>query len=102
MSSPTTRRPAHNRIRELRRARGWSAQRLSDECERAGRRIPRATLAGLENNPDRECRVSELVILSRALRVPPSEIYPDLGDYGYRAGLAAARDALAHLAGDLS
>jgi transcriptional regulator with XRE-family HTH domain len=58
------------RIRALREERGWSAQKLANECERAGAAsLSRSAIAKIEAN-QRRLRTDEAVTLARILGVP--------------------------------
>lgn len=48
-----------------------SAQDLADETERLGHPIGRSVLANLENGRRPTLSVAELIVLAKALRVPP-------------------------------
>lgn len=58
-------------IQRHRKRRGWSAQKLSDECAAGGLQMPRSTLADLENGRRAGLSVAELLVIARALDVPP-------------------------------
>lgn len=58
-------------IRRHRLAAGVSAQQLSDACARHGAVIPRTVISNIENGRRTNISVSELLILARALGVPP-------------------------------
>lgn len=68
--------------RAIKDARGQkSAQVIADETERLGLRLTRDTIANIENGRKKSVEVPELIILAKALGVPPlSLIYPDLVD----------------------
>jgi transcriptional regulator with XRE-family HTH domain len=63
-------------IRQRRKARKWSAQRLSDECAELGLEFPRTTLADLENGRRRSISVAELLVAARALEITPACLLP--------------------------
>ena len=58
-------------VRRRRREREWSAQQLSDECARLGFDLPRSAIADLENNRRVHFGIPDLLVLARALNVPP-------------------------------
>lgn len=58
-------------VQRHRKARGWSAQKLSNACADLGLDFPRSTLADLENGRRVQLGVTELLVLARALDIPP-------------------------------
>jgi transcriptional regulator with XRE-family HTH domain len=63
------------RVRKLRRDRGWSAQRLADECARYGPSSPtRGTIAKIESGVRKSVTTDELLVLARAFGVDPTEL----------------------------
>lgn len=68
--------------RAIKAARGdRSAQVIADETARLGFPITRDTIANIENGRKKSVDVPELIVLAKALGVPPlSLIYPDLVD----------------------
>ena len=55
-------------VRSLRRQRGWTAQRLAEECARAGMpSLTRGTLAKIESGVRKSVTTEELVALGRGL-----------------------------------
>lgn len=58
-------------IRRHRKARGWSAQKLADQCQALGLPIPRYTISDLENGRRTALGVAELAVIGYALGVPP-------------------------------
>lgn len=68
------------RIRELRQARRWSAQRLADEAVRAGASLlKRSAIAKVENGL-RRLQFDEAVIIARIFDVPLDDLTePELG-----------------------
>jgi len=68
---PRLTRSIAEQVRRHRKARGWSAQRLSDECSGLGFDFPRSTLADLESGRRANISVAELIALAAALGVPP-------------------------------
>lgn len=68
--------------RAIKDARGSrSAQVIADETARLGFPLTRDTLANIENGRKKSVEIPELIVLAKALGVPPlSLIYPDLVD----------------------
>ncbi|KUI04461.1 hypothetical protein AU188_03975 [Mycobacterium sp. IS-3022] len=68
--------------RAIKAARGdRSAQVIADETARLGFPITRDTIANIENGRKKSVDVPELIVLAKALGVPPLRlIYPDLVD----------------------
>lgn len=63
------------RMRELRRQRGWSVQRLADECAAVGMEsLTRSTLAKIEARIRDFVTVDELVVIARALGEPAADL----------------------------
>jgi len=58
-------------VKRLREKRRWSAQQLSEECKRLGFSLSRSTIADLENGRRMHFGIPELLVLARALDVPP-------------------------------
>lgn len=80
---PSWRDDVNARIaRAIKHARGdRSAQVIADETARLGFPITRDTLANIENGRKKSVDVPELIVLAKALGVPPLRlIYPDLVD----------------------
>lgn len=67
-------------IATTRKAKGWTAQRLSEECARVGYPIPRSTLANIETGRKRDLPVQELTVIARALGVSVVELVVPLTD----------------------
>ncbi|MEU1421505.1 helix-turn-helix transcriptional regulator [Kitasatospora sp. NPDC005751] len=64
-------------VKRMRKVRGLSAQQLADRCAELGMPIPRSVIANLESKRRPTVSVAELIILSRALEVPPvSLLFP--------------------------
>ncbi|OXM58683.1 transcriptional regulator [Amycolatopsis thailandensis] len=61
-----------SQVRHYRKERKMSAQRLADACEEIGLTVPRSVLTNLENGRRPALSVAELLVLARALQVPPS------------------------------
>jgi len=90
-------RSVADQVHHHRKARGWSAQKLSDACAGLGMEFPRSTLADLESGRRVHISVAELLVLARALNVPPvvllvpvgteasAEILPDVSRPPFRA-----------------
>ena len=66
------------RLREARKHRDWTQQRLADEMKRIGHPIDRATVAKIERGK-RPMEVSELVAFAAALDVAPPALFMPLG-----------------------
>ncbi|MEU6033931.1 helix-turn-helix transcriptional regulator [Actinomadura sp. NPDC047616] len=60
-----------SQVRYFRNRRGWSAQQLADACTVLGYPLTRSALANLESGRRPTIAVAELLILARALNVPP-------------------------------
>ncbi|MCD2117092.1 MULTISPECIES: helix-turn-helix domain-containing protein [Rhodococcus] len=58
-------------VRRRRNDLGISAQKLADACTELGYPLPRNSIANLENGRRSEVSVAELIVIARALRVPP-------------------------------
>ncbi|MFJ4829889.1 helix-turn-helix domain-containing protein [Streptomyces sp. NPDC088747] len=58
-------------IRRHRLAAGMSAQQLSDACGKLGAPIPRTVISNIENGRRTNVSVAEVIVLARALRIPP-------------------------------
>lgn len=56
-----------------------SAQRLSDACSEFGHAVPRAVLTNLENGRRPTISLAELLVIARALEVPPVLLLSPLG-----------------------
>jgi transcriptional regulator with XRE-family HTH domain len=65
-------------IRQRRKEREWSAQRLSDECATLGVAIPRTTLSDLENGRRAYITAAELLVIAAALEINPADLLPDI------------------------
>jgi transcriptional regulator with XRE-family HTH domain len=64
-------------VKSYRRMRGLSAQQLADACASLGHPIQRSVLANLESGRRATVSIADLVVLSKALGVPPILlIYP--------------------------
>ncbi|UOX89255.1 FxSxx-COOH system tetratricopeptide repeat protein [Amycolatopsis sp. FBCC-B4732] len=60
------------KIRRLRKERGWSAQRLADQCAKLGEpALTRSTIAKIESGVRRSVHAGELAVLARAFEVSP-------------------------------
>lgn len=60
-----------SQVRRYRRQREMTAQDLADACERLGLPMKRSVLSNLENSRRPTLTVPELVVLAKALGVPP-------------------------------
>jgi transcriptional regulator with XRE-family HTH domain len=58
-------------VQRRRKARGWSAQRLSDECAKAGMEVARSLITDLELGRRAHISIAEWLVLARALDVAP-------------------------------
>ena len=58
-------------VRRRRKARKWSAQRLSDECAKAGMEIARSLISDLEMGRRAHISVAEWLVIAKALDVAP-------------------------------
>ena len=69
-------------VHARRKALGWTAARLSDACTELGYPVTRVAISKIESNTRAgKVDVAELVVLAKALTVPPvSLLYPDLVD----------------------
>ncbi|WP_155368178.1 WD40 domain-containing protein [Catellatospora vulcania] len=73
-------RTVGSRIRQLRHERGWSAQKLADECARLGMSsLTRGTIAKIESGSRAKVPLDEVVILARALGITPDELLAEHG-----------------------
>jgi transcriptional regulator with XRE-family HTH domain len=68
-----------SQVRRYRTERGMSAQALSDACGALGWPIKRSVLSNLESGYRETVTVPELVVLARALEVPPVQLVYPLG-----------------------
>jgi transcriptional regulator with XRE-family HTH domain len=67
------------RMREMRKARGWSADRLARELTtRTGVKWARMVVTKLENGRRQTVSVEELLALALVFRVAPVELLPSL------------------------
>ncbi len=58
---------------------GLSAQDLADRCEALGFPLPRAVLSNLENGRRESVTLAELIVLARALEIPPLQLVAPVG-----------------------
>ena len=66
------------RLRRLRLDRGWSAQRLADECSRmGGLSLTRSTIAKIESGKRLSITADEVAVLSKALGVTATSLIDD-------------------------
>ncbi|MFF4650534.1 helix-turn-helix domain-containing protein [Streptomyces sp. NPDC001380] len=68
-------------VRRLRRERGMSAQDLSDACAALGFAIPRAVFSNLETGRRASLEVAELLVVAKALDVPPLALLFPLSEH---------------------
>lgn len=66
-------------VRRYRLQRGLSAQQLSDRCAELGMLIPRTVVSNIENGRRGNITVAEILILGRALDVPPGVLVFPVG-----------------------
>jgi transcriptional regulator with XRE-family HTH domain len=64
-----------DRVRRLRRERGWSTERLAKACEEAGyRMLTRSTIAKIESGVRRTVTATEIAGLAKALGIMPTQL----------------------------
>lgn len=66
-------------VRRHRQAQGLSAQQLSDRCAAVGMPIQRSVLANLESGRRTTVTIAEVLVLARALGVPPGVLIFPVG-----------------------
>lgn len=66
-------------VRRYREKKGLSAQQLADACAALGLPIQRSVLANFENGRRNTISVAELIVLAKALDVPPALLVFPLG-----------------------
>lgn len=59
-----------------------SAQALSDACAETGYEIPRTVIANLENGRRTSVEITDLLVLAKALKVPPIALLMPVGSAG--------------------
>lgn len=65
-------------VRRFREQRGWSAQRLAEECALHGSgSLTRSTIAKIESGVRKSVTTDEVAALARAFRVAPSELFEE-------------------------
>jgi transcriptional regulator with XRE-family HTH domain len=69
-------------MKRQREDRGWSAQRLADECSQLGLPMSRSTIADLENGRRAHLGIPEVAVLGRALGIPPLLLLYRVGTEG--------------------
>lgn len=75
MADATVTRTVADRVRSLRRGRGWSARELAEACERAGMAtLSRSAIAKIESGVRKSVTAAELAVLAEVLKVPPSAL----------------------------
>lgn len=75
MADATVTRTVADRVRSLRRGRGWSARELAEACERAGMAtLTRSAIAKIESGVRKSVTADELAILAAVLKVPLSAL----------------------------
>lgn len=78
-------------VRRYRDARKMSARELAERCTELGMDIPQAVIANLENKRRPLVSVAELLVLARALEVPPLRL---LFPLGYAADMEILPDVM--------
>ncbi len=74
------------RVREVRTARGWSAQELAQRCAALGMpALDRSTIANIESGRRQRVGVDELLVLALALGVAPVHLLVPLTEQWYAA-----------------
>lgn len=66
-------------VRRYRQARGWSTQRLADECTKLGLPLQRSVLANFESGRRTTVTVAEVLVLGKVLGVPPILLFLPVG-----------------------
>src|SRR2546423_10241958 len=75
MSRGTVTELLADRVRKLRAELGWSAQRLADECARAGfAALTRGMIAKIESGVRRSVTADEVTALAHVLGVTPNDL----------------------------
>lgn len=69
-------------VRHYRKERGLSAQALADACGNLGYPIPRTSIANLENGRRSGVELAELLVLAKALEIPPITLMLPVGMAG--------------------
>ena len=69
-------------VRRFRDERGMSAQDVADGCTKLGYPIPRSIIANLENGRRASVDLAEVLILAKALDVPPVALLVPAGQTG--------------------
>ncbi len=73
-----------SRLREVRKARGWSAQQVAARCAALGMpQLDRSTVANIENGRRQRIGVDELLVLAFALGVAPVHLLVPLDERWY-------------------
>src|SRR5690606_30065616 len=67
------------RVRSYRTELGLSAQAVVDRCAMLGYDLKRSVLAEMENGKRATVSLPDVLVLARALRVPPLALMIDLG-----------------------
>lgn len=68
-----------SQVRRYRQARGWSTQRLADECTKLGLSIQRSVLANFESGRRTTVTIAEVLVFGKALGVPPILLFLPVG-----------------------
>ncbi|MDD9377876.1 helix-turn-helix transcriptional regulator [Streptomyces sp. ZAF1911] len=69
-------------VRHYRKDRGLSAQALADACGKLGYPVPRTSIANLENGRRSGVELAELLVLAKALEIPPIMLMLPVGMAG--------------------
>ncbi|MGW2847892.1 helix-turn-helix domain-containing protein [Streptomyces sp. NPDC001108] len=69
-------------VRHYRKERGLSAQALADACAKLGYAVPRTSIANLENGRRSGVEIAELLVLAKALQIPPIALMLPVGMSG--------------------
>lgn len=78
---PTPTEVVAQRVQELRRRHGWSAQRLADECAAAGvPELNRSVIANLESGRRESVTLDEVFALAYVLDVAPTHLVVPVAD----------------------
>src|SRR3954447_1215374 len=73
------------RVRHLRRQRGWSAQQLAEACADAGMKtLSRGTIAKIESGVRKSVSAAEVQTLAKVLGVTPTELLAPEREYAGR------------------
>lgn len=97
MEQAATARMVAERVRRLRNQHGWTAQRLADECARAGSTsLTRGTIAKIESGVRKSVSAEEIAVLARVLGVTPTALLAGEPDPPRSPIIPGAADPLWH------